>query len=282
MSDDKTTDSGAPTGETPAIENKVKDFMNLFSQGAQFTQELLEENKRLQQRIVGMEERAREKELEPGSGNDELSILQRKYSQLKKAHDKVMAKLESIEQENHDFARRYVEIEEENNNLANLYIASFQLHSTLQFQDVVQIIMEIVINLIGAEAFAVYVYDEERLAYRPASSEGMEKFTLEDIPETANIGQAIKHNEVIIDEKMLHVDQTGLGDPLVIVPLNIGDERSEQFLFTLCCRKSNLLLRWTGNYSLCWLAMPRRQFLVHGSIWKASESSRPCRASLIF
>ena len=29
------------------------------------------------------------------------------------------------------FAERYVEIEEENNNLANLYVASYQLHSTL-------------------------------------------------------------------------------------------------------------------------------------------------------
>ena len=38
----------------------------------------------------------------------------------------------------------YIEIEEENNNFANLYVASFQLHSTLDFKEAVQIVMEIV------------------------------------------------------------------------------------------------------------------------------------------
>ena len=64
-----------------------------------------------------------------------------------------MQRYKQVEQENLDFANRYLEIEEENNNLANLYVASFQLHSTLDFKEVVQIVMEIVINLIGAERF---------------------------------------------------------------------------------------------------------------------------------
>ena len=47
----------------------------------------------------------------------------------------------------------YVEIEEENNNLANLYVASYQLHSTLDSSEVLKVVLEIVINLIGAEIF---------------------------------------------------------------------------------------------------------------------------------
>jgi hypothetical protein len=63
------------------------------------------------------------------------------------------ARYRKVEAENKEFADRYLEIEEQNNNLANLYVASYQLHSTLDYKEVVRIVQEIVINLIGAEVF---------------------------------------------------------------------------------------------------------------------------------
>jgi nitrate/nitrite-specific signal transduction histidine kinase len=53
-----------------------------------------------------------------------------------------------VEEENRDFAKKYIEVEEENNNLANLYVASYQLHSTLDYEEVLRIVLEIIINLI--------------------------------------------------------------------------------------------------------------------------------------
>jgi signal transduction protein with GAF and PtsI domain len=41
-------------------------------------------------------------------------------------------------------------------------VASYQLHSTLDLSEVIKIVVEIVINLIGAEVFAIYVLDERR------------------------------------------------------------------------------------------------------------------------
>jgi hypothetical protein len=73
----------------------------------------------------------------------------------------VRERLDQVELENSQFAQRYVEVEEENNNLANLYVSSYQLHSTLDLDEVIRIITEIVINLIGAEVFAVYLIDGE-------------------------------------------------------------------------------------------------------------------------
>ena len=46
----------------------------------------------------------------------------------------ILEQLRSVEDENLEFAERYVEVEEENNNLANLYVASYQLHSTLDVE----------------------------------------------------------------------------------------------------------------------------------------------------
>ena len=70
-------------------------------------------------------------------------------------------KFNEVEEENKDFASKYLEVEEENNNLANLYVASYQLHSTLDFSEVLRIVLEIVINLIGAEKFAVMLIDDK-------------------------------------------------------------------------------------------------------------------------
>jgi nitrate/nitrite-specific signal transduction histidine kinase len=84
----------------------------------------------------------------------------------------MLEQLKSIEGENQHFAKRYVEVEDENNNLANLYVATYQLHSTLDSNEVVKVILEIVINLIGAEIFCVYVCEEGSEVLTPAAAEG--------------------------------------------------------------------------------------------------------------
>ena len=68
--------------------------------------------------------------------------------------------LSEIQEESKKASERYVEVEQQNTNLANLYVASYQLHSTLDFREVIQIVQEIVINLIGAEAFAILLLDD--------------------------------------------------------------------------------------------------------------------------
>jgi len=51
-------------------------------------------------------------------------------------------------------------------------VASYQLHSTLDFREVIQIVQEIVINLIGAEAFAILLLDEKTNELKTIASEG--------------------------------------------------------------------------------------------------------------
>jgi GAF domain len=68
-------------------------------------------------------------------------------------------RLAAIEAESRQFAARYVEVEQQNSNLANLYVASYQLHGTLDRQRIVEAIKEIVINLIGSEELVVWERD---------------------------------------------------------------------------------------------------------------------------
>jgi len=51
---------------------------------------------------------------------------------------------------------RQREVESQNLELTNLYVAGLRLHATLQREDVLTAIEEIVVNLIGSEQFAVF------------------------------------------------------------------------------------------------------------------------------
>ena len=67
--------------------------------------------------------------------------------------------LEEIQRLNHtlaDFSSRYIDVEQQNTNLANLYVATYQLHGTLDRDRVLAAIKEVIINLIGSEELAIW------------------------------------------------------------------------------------------------------------------------------
>ena len=116
---------------------------------------------------------------------------------------------------------RYLEIEEENNNLANLYVASYQLHSTLDLDEVLKIIVEIVINLIGAEVFAIYLFDGELAGSRARSaSEGLPPSAF---PKCAlGVGAARQGGRVDRDDLLGHRSASDdLRQPIVCIPLRV-------------------------------------------------------------
>ena len=83
-----------------------------------------------------------------------------------------MSRFAGVERQNRDFYDRYHDIERENNNLANLYVASFQLHSTMDLREVTQIILEILLNFVGAKTFAIQLVDEEQRQVAHAGGRG--------------------------------------------------------------------------------------------------------------
>ncbi len=149
-------------------ESKAEKFLELFNKGKEFTEELLRENQRLRYRLASMETEP----AKSGASTEEIQRLRDQITQLTEENKRIHARFSEIEEENKDFANRYIEIEEQNNNLANLYVASYQLHSTLDFREVIQIVQEIVINLIGAEAFAILLLDEKTNELKTIASEG--------------------------------------------------------------------------------------------------------------
>ena len=202
--------------------NRGEEFLQVFKKGAEFTQELLKENEKLRYRLLKLEDATG---VAP-AGNEETRTLQlqQRIAELEKEKEEILGRIREVQEENEDFAHRYVEIEEENNMLANLYIASFQLHSTLDFKEVLQIILEIVINLIGAEEFGVLLLDEKTNLLEPVASEGL---TTSDLPSIkvgdGIIGEAADSGENYFIETMAGYERD-FEKPLVCIPLKIQDQ----------------------------------------------------------
>jgi len=92
---------------------RAEEFLKLFKQGANFTKELLEENERLRQQILAMQEGQRQAASDPGEWEKLRVELLTQIDQLKGEKDDVLERLRMVEEENRQFATRYVEIAEE-------------------------------------------------------------------------------------------------------------------------------------------------------------------------
>lgn len=201
---------------------RAEEFLQLFKKGAEFTQELLKENERLRFQLL-QTQGAAEGEPLPYSGLGEVAALRQRIGDLEQEKQEILERIKQVEEENLDFANRYVEIEAENNQLANLYIASYQLHSTLDYAEVLQVISEIIINLIGAEQFAILLLEEKTGSLRPVMAEGMD---LAEFP-PLELGQGIIGRVAEAGENHFVADLEGykadLENPLVAIPLKIKD-----------------------------------------------------------
>ena len=201
--------------------SRGEEFLQVFKKGAEFTQDLLKENERLRFRLLELEK----VQFQGGDGAsaEKIRRLVERVAELEREKQEILDRIRQAEEENQDFAQRYVEIEDENSNLANLYIASYQLHSTLDFREVLQIITEIVINLIGAEEFAILLLDEKSSVLQAVATEGM---TRDQIPQVCvgdgTIGSVASSGESYF---AADVERYGLdfANPMVCIPLKIKD-----------------------------------------------------------
>jgi transcriptional regulator with GAF, ATPase, and Fis domain len=210
------------TEDEKGVSYNAEEFLQLFKKGAEFTQDLLKENERLRFRILQVEESLHSKD-EETIVTDENRKLVEKIDALEKEKAEILERILQVERENQDFAERYVEVEAENNNLANLYIASYQLHSTLDFREVLQIITEIIINLIGAEEFAILLLDEKTNELNAVATEGI---TCEEIPSmvmgSGIIGSVAKTGDNYFVEEMAGYARD-FQNPMVCIPLKIKE-----------------------------------------------------------
>lgn len=214
-----------PGQENPSEELflKSQEFLQLFNKTRDFMEELLKENEKLRYRIAVLENQGAAPSI--SRYQKEVEFLQKRIEELEHEKKLLEMKYREVEAENKDFASRYAEIEEQNNNLANLYVASYQLHSTLDFQEVLRVVQEIIINLVAAEVFGIFLLDEKEnilrlLAHEEmAGHEGMEVALGEGI-----IGRVAKTGEpYYINQTGKSMAELDFNQPIACIPLKIKE-----------------------------------------------------------
>jgi hypothetical protein len=195
------------------IGTRGAELLEVMRRGQRFTEALVAENERLRLEAVKTEAETVRRE------NDlvaRISALALENEQLKSSHERLDRRLAEVQEENRDFASRYVEIGRENESLANLYVASYRLHSTLDPDDVTGIITEIMIELVGAEEFGLLLIDERTNELTPILVEG----SLQDYPAHILVGEG-PIGAAVREGKPYYAAEYRRGAPFAILPLQI-------------------------------------------------------------
>ena len=215
MSDQPLYDEGQE-GE----EQVGEDLQALFEQAVECAGELMRENDALRRRIDDAAARTGRPALEPAGERQELAELEAAIPTLDGERRKLLDQLARAEERNRGFAERCVAAEASYHNLVSLYVATHQLHSTMSVPGVLSTVQEIVINLIGAEVFVIYLLDDKTRSLTPVAAEGA---TLDTFP-PVELGSGIV-GRAVESGKTTGYDPSpgGLASrPMVCVPLGAG------------------------------------------------------------
>ncbi len=148
--------------------NKVRDTTR------RYVRDLLNENTKLRTIVASLE-------AENGQLKEERLRLQERVLTVREELDRIKGeemslqrKLSSIEAEHDRFSQEFESLEQQNSDLSNLYVASYRLHATLDRKEVLAIIQEIVINLIGCEELGIFEVTSDGSALSLAASFGLD------------------------------------------------------------------------------------------------------------
>lgn len=203
-----------PADLTREREQFVRQFLR---KGVEVTESLLEENREVREQLQRTRDENARLRAQVAS-DDAIRDLLKKIEQLESERRSLLAKSDELDQRTRQNEVRTSEIEQELHDLANLYIASSHLHATLSVRGVVKHLSELLQQLMGGDAFAIYLLDREGQRARPLLSENLGP--LEDVlvnGESA-LGVAIMTGVSRIREEQPLPPGT-LEDPLAIVPM---------------------------------------------------------------
>ncbi len=220
------TDKGSrpPPNERPPPEDLKRErdafIQQFFRKGAQLTEELLKENERLRDKIGDLEQEA--SRLRALLASDEaIRDLLRKIEKLEQEKRELIHRSTQFEAKTGEFSERSAEVESELANLANLYVAISQLHQAQNVRTVLRNLKELLAQLLGAAAFAVYLASEDHKELVAVASEGVNAAEIARVPATSGpVGDAYTRGVVTFDPRADPSKGT-IGKPAAVVPLRL-------------------------------------------------------------
>jgi hypothetical protein len=204
----------------PELKKERDSFIHtFFTKGAQFTQELVNENTRLRHRLGELEQEAAKLRAQVAS-DDAIRELLKKIDGLEREKDNLVSRFHQAEAASSRWVDQYTEVESELANFANLYVASHQLHASLSFRNTVRQIKELLEQLVGSHSFVVYLVTGDGKTLVPIVCQGIGKPRRITInPDDGGIGEAFATGMSRIETGDLR--RGSLEHPLAIVPMTL-------------------------------------------------------------
>jgi hypothetical protein len=173
---------------------------NFFQKGAKLTEELVHEREGILQRIADLEKDNARLRAHIAS-DDAIRDLLRKIEGLEQEKRDILRVSTEAEERRRRQADAVVEVESELESVANLYVGSYQLHSSLSPRGVLRHVKELLSQLVGAAAHAIFLVDDAGELLVPITSEGLPAADLVSIPVGEGaIGRSFADNQPSVTE----------------------------------------------------------------------------------
>lgn len=161
-------------------------------QTQRYVERLLKENERL--RLLEASNQGRQARL-----REEIEETRQELHRSESEKQSLQSRVGDVEEESRTFVEQYIEVEQQNTNLAKLYVASYRLHGTLDRDEVLDTIEDIVANLIGSEELAIFELAPDGFALSLAASRGIDSARYRRIPlGRGRIGETAQTGEVFL------------------------------------------------------------------------------------
>jgi vacuolar-type H+-ATPase subunit I/STV1 len=213
---------GSTDSQPPDLRKEREQLLQSFPRGSRITEEFLEEHERLRRQLSTLE--TENAQLRAKVEADEaVRELLRKINELEREKSDLVSRFQQAEAVSSQFHERFAQVESEFADMANLFVASNQLHSTMSPRRVTRRIKEILVQLLGAERFCVYMANAERTELIPIASEGLAGEDLAPVPVARGpVGEALRTGSALVDEKHDPCEGT-LARPAAVIPMIIDD-----------------------------------------------------------
>lgn len=211
--------SKATVQEVPGdLRHQREEFVRSFlHKSAELTEELIRDNQSMEEQLVQLREENEELRSQLASSDatrELLAIIDR----LEREQKQLLQRSSELTL----YEQRQADTERELNDLASLYVASFQLNSSLSVGRVVKHMGELMEQLVGAQSFVLYLVTADGKRGIPVSAQGrlpapLAPIVLEDGPlaDASLTGIARIHDPAA---------PRAPGEPIAVLPLQFGSQ----------------------------------------------------------
>lgn len=209
---------------TKDLRTERDEVLQRFTRGSHFAREFLQDYESLEQRLRVLEGENASLRATVEADHAVRDLL-RKIETLELEKADLVSRFNRAEESRTSASSRMSDIELEFANLANLFVASSQLSSSLSPRSVARRIKEILAQLVGAEAYAMYLANADASELVAIASEGVPGGKLGPVRiEGTVLGEVFASGEARVNEET-NSSEGSVERPAAVLPLQL-DERN--------------------------------------------------------